>query len=123
MKRSIKYCLLCVMAVVVGAGLVGCFGRPATEHSVLVVLTQEAIDSGKVYTIEDFSEIKLKRISVTYQSVIEDGVVVYSSKVAYLELFLKTPSLKNANKAVKELNKREDVQSAARSSLTIMRPE
>jgi len=105
--RPLSVAILLTVAVI---GFVGCRNKNQDLHidHVIITLTQEAIDSGKTYTIADFSEIELLRIeqlsAFNYQQ---------------FALYLKKPSKKNVFKAVELLNKRDDIQLAALSYGTV----
>jgi hypothetical protein len=77
----------------------------------VVFITQEAKDSGKTYTLEDFPELDLTDVKHRIYTFLD---VEHN----YLYVYLKHPSDKNARAAVRILKKRADVETARRLSLS-----
>ena len=101
MKKAI---IAIVLAVLVGGVLMsGCWTRrneyDFRNDTVIIILTQEAIDSGRIPTIEDFPEIEL--VGVRYL-----GFGTYV-------LTLKRPSHRNVLRAVELLSQRGDIELAS----------
>jgi len=107
--KKIGLLVLPLMLVVIMGVFVGCKKNNNDNQSkqefaydmVLVRLTQEVVDSGKVYTIEYFPEINLSKVEyVSY-----DTFVDYSR----LNLYLLEPSKENVLDAVQLLKQRSDI--------------
>jgi len=90
-------------------------GHQYSNEIVIIELTQEAFDSGKEYSVEDFPELSLSQI-VQSKMINRDGHV--EKLYPYYSLYLKEPSHQNVENAISVVKKRSDVKNAGRRRIS-----
>jgi len=111
-KNFLKVMCACIVVVMIGVMMSGCGrnnGNAPTYDRVRIDLTEEAIASGKVYTLDDFTEI-----DIIYIKVVSPGRTLW--------LTLREPGRQNVLHAIELLEQRKDVESARTSTMVSLRP-